>query len=333
MLTAMADRYVLPVFSDLHLRALQVATASQQIQQRGAVTEEEVVALREIVGRLMLSWQRVYTFDFGPADGPFGSMVMNVGTFPVNTSALEAFVAAADTSFQNFQRDTRGLCALDYLLFAESAANTAVKLSGSQAAHRRNYLCAVANTIVREVQVVYTAWQGSYRAQFVSRAGTDAGSSVSLVFNTLNIGFEVLKNYKLGLPLGKRVGQTGPEPTRVEFYYNGASIETMRAQFAACVDVWRGLAADGSSYPSFKAYLATVANGSRLIADTEEQIAKVQAQFDAVGTTVPLSTLVVDNPAAVEPLFVELQKLTRFWKSEMSSLLGISITYSSGDGD
>jgi hypothetical protein len=31
--------------------------------------------------------------------------------------------------------------------------------------------------------------------------------------------------------------------------------------------------------------------------------------------------------------FDELQRLTRFLKSELSSLLGISITYSSGDGD
>jgi hypothetical protein len=46
-----------------------------------------------------------------------------------------------------------------------------------------------------------------------------------------------------------------------------------------------------------------------------------------------MSELIRSNPQALVALHTEMQKLTRFIKSEMSSLLGISITYSSGDGD
>jgi uncharacterized protein len=43
--------------------------------------------------------------------------------------------------------------------------------------------------------------------------------------------------------------------------------------------------------------------------------------------------LVAQNHPTVDALHTELQKHTRFFKSDMSSLLGIAITFSSGDGD
>jgi hypothetical protein len=38
-------------------------------------------------------------------------------------------------------------------------------------------------------------------------------------------------------------------------------------------------------------------------------------------------------PTAATNFHTELQKHTRFFKSDMSSLLGLAITFSSGDGD
>mgnify|MGYP007059449494 CR=1 FL=1 len=46
-----------------------------------------------------------------------------------------------------------------------------------------------------------------------------------------------------------------------------------------------------------------------------------------------MSELITTDAGRLENLHTEMQKLTRFFKSELSSLLGISITYSSGDGD
>jgi len=41
----------------------------------------------------------------------------------------------------------------------------------------------------------------------------------------------------------------------------------------------------------------------------------------------------LQNDLNIEALYHELQIHTRYFKSDMSSLLGITITYSSGDGD
>ncbi|MCX6141338.1 MAG: imelysin family protein [Candidatus Kapabacteria bacterium] len=333
MLKGVADKLIIPSFAELHARATEVVEQTIALADNSTPTVVEIERLRKSVSSLTVQWQKVISYNFGPAEGPLGTLVENVSTFPVNTSAIETFIAEGDTTFQNFRRDTRGLSALDYLLFNGTAEEVTTALRDVVGANRRSYVKAVANAILVEVSIVHSAWVGPYRQSFIDRSGTDAGSSLSLVFNHFNIGYELLKNFKIALPLGKRAGQSTTEPLRVEAYHQATSLQLARAQFDAVVDLWYGRTATGDTFPSFRAYLKTVAYGDRLIADTENQIIAVTSAFDALGTSTSLSVLVSTNPGAVEPLNTQLQKLTRFFKSEMSSLLGISITYSSGDGD
>ena len=77
----------------------------------------------------------------------------------------------------------------------------------------------------------------------------------------------------------------------------------------------------------------SVEGGEGLVASTIDQWGKVKLAFNAISKTIPLSNQIENSPELIEPLRVELQKHTRFFKSDMSSRLGISITFSSGDGD
>ncbi|MFN3315759.1 MAG: hypothetical protein ACK40K_03035, partial [Raineya sp.] len=76
-----------------------------------------------------------------------------------------------------------------------------------------------------------------------------------------------------------------------------------------------------------------VEGGTALITSTENQWAVVKNAFDAVPPTPRISEQIVNSPAAFDKLHTELQRHTRFFKSDMSSILGIAITFSSGDGD
>ena len=333
MLKGVADRAAIPSFKELQKNADSVALLATQLVEIQIPTTQQIQTLRNAIANLIIVFQSVIGYDFGPAEGSLGSLVENVSTFPVNTASLEDLIAVADTSFLNFQRDTRGLSALDYLFFRGTLTDVISNFSGEAGMNRRVYTKAVANAIARETRVVLNAWTGTYRQQFIDRSGTDAGSSVSLLFNNLNISYELLKNYKIALPLGKRAGQSASEPTRVEAYYQSTSLELARLHFHAAVNLWYGKTPQGDTFPSFRSYLKTVANGDRLINDTEAQITRIEEAFTTLGTSASLSTVITSNPTAVEPLHSEMQKLTRFFKSEMSSLLGISITYSSGDGD
>jgi predicted lipoprotein len=101
------------------------------------------------------------------------------------------------------------------------------------------------------------------------------------------------------------------------------------------VNIWNGTGADGTDYTGFKEYLAEVAGGPELIAATEQQLAVIQTALNAIPETPPLSAQIASDDAMTKAVTLhdELQKNTRYFKSDMSSRLGIAITYSSGDGD
>lgn len=327
MLRHYADNLIQPAYATLTDSLLAFRrdwAAFQQTPSAGGLQK-----LRNAWVNTYTLWQSANAYNFGPAGetGLRKGLVEEIGTFPANVAQIETFIAAGDTSFNNFNRDTRGFLALEYLLFDTQNGSLL------DAAPRRAYGQAVVNHLLQRVQEVETAWS-SYADTFVNANGTDVGSGTSQLYNEFVRSFEAVKNFKVGLPAGKRPGQTQAEPQLVEAYYAGLSLSMLKAHLANIERIYWGVGTNGqSSGPSFKSYVESVVGGPELVTATLAQWAKVKAALAAVPTDVPLSVLMQNNHPSIEVLHTELQKQTRFFKSDMSSVLGIAITFSSGDGD
>ncbi len=332
MLTKLADEVIVPSYDSTRAALSELRSSFEQAVLDGNVSTTDVDVLRRHYLNAVRRWQCVVTYNFGPAEGNLGTLAQEIATFPCDTAAVEQRIASGDTSTTNFRRDTRGFAGLDYMLFARSAEQVSKELSGPESTKRRDYLHSVLVRADNDLSAVTATWKSSYRAVFISRNLTDAGSSVSLLLNELNKSFELLKNYKLGLPLGLRAGQTMAEPAKIESYYCGVSYELLGLHYRSIKEIWSGRLSNGAQIPSFRSYLLTVVNGPRLIEETEAQFARIDAAYGMASQS-NMSEQIRTNPQALVALHTEMQKLTRFIKSEMSSLLGISITYSSGDGD
>jgi uncharacterized protein len=76
-----------------------------------------------------------------------------------------------------------------------------------------------------------------------------------------------------------------------------------------------------------------VEGGKELIELTKLQLEEIYKAINNLQATVPLAEQIITSPVAVEALHTQLQRHTPYFKSDMSSLLGIQITYPSGDGD
>lgn len=327
MLENMADNIILPRLQAFQSEATELHAAVNAFAQD--VNAENLAAARSAWADAAEDWQYVSAFGFGPGDlslGPIGSVL---GTFPADASAIEQAIAAQDFSLNNFRRDVRGLYALEYLLYGPqpNQDNTLSFYQASEGAARLAYLQAVSDNLNTNTGQVVSEWQSGYRSSFIENDGTSAGSSAAQLFNAFSQDFEVLKNFKVGLPAGNRSGQTSAEPTKVEAYYSGMSRQLLDDHFNSVVSLWEG--GDG---PGFREYLLSVEGGPALVQATEEQIIQVEQDLASLPDE-PLSQLIEQDAASVDNLYTELQKLTRFFKSDMSSLLGIAITYNSGDGD
>ena len=153
------------------------------------------------------------------------------------------------------------------------------------------------------------------------------------MYNEFVKSYEVLKNYKVALPLGKQPGQTEVSPELVEAYYSGTSLKMVKAHVDAIEKIWYGKDKQDQDGLGFDDYLSQVTGGTALVASTKAQLAAIHAALENIPETPRFSEQLESNYNAVDALNTELQKTTRYFKTDMSSLLGIAITFSSNDGD
>ena len=327
MLTEYRDVFIIPAFNNAlqKVEALELAASTFTSNP----STEQLVPAQNAWVDAAVAWQSACWYNFGPAgeSGIKKSIQEEVATFPVSISKLSTIFGSGTWNLNDFNRDARGFYAIEYMLF-DSASTTDQIVEKFQNAVYRNYLNALCLDLKSRILDVKNAW-ASYGSEFVANAGTDAGSSVSMMYNEFVKSYEGLKNFKFGLPLGLRPGQTAVDPSLLEARFSKISFRLASAHFNALVNFYRGV----DQTKSFKGYLNTVTGGEALVTTTEAQLSVLTSQFNNLDETLDMEARILSNPQALIDIHTELQKNTKNFKSDMSSLLGIAITYASGDGD
>lgn len=324
MLENFATNLIAPDLNSAYQRSSELRFAVNSLVTTSNPTTENLQEVQSIWQEAYVQYLKVSMYNFGPAGEEVirKSLVEEVATFPISVARIQAKTNTANPAFGDFQRDSRGYLTLDYLLFNEDALKNFQTNS-----NYGNYALKVAEDIEKRLEEVNNEWT-TYQTEFIANDGTDAGSSTSALFNEFVKSYEGLKNFKIGLPLGLRPGQSKSEPEKVEALYSGLSLEFIKVQFEALTNVWKG--GDGLGFDD---YLEKVEGGPTLAASTKEQIAVIENKLNQFPANTALSELIQANESRVVSLHTELQKNTRFFKSELSSLLALAITFTSGDGD
>jgi uncharacterized protein len=332
MLINFADNLIIPAFSELKSKTDILHTAAAAFSNDPSANNLAVV--QESWTAAYLSWQYANSYNFGPAgeEGVKKALIQEIGTWPASESKIDQAILSGTYDLNDFNRDARGFLAVEYLIFNIADDNSSI-LESFNSANRKKYLTDLTTNIKTAVDAVHNAWTTGYRDQFIASTGTSVGSSTSMLYNEFIKSYEAIKNYKVGIPSGQRPGQVTTEPTKLEAYYSGKSVLIMKANFDSIEDIWYGRSKNGSDGVGFREYLEKSEGGAALIADTETQLVATHAAMDPLSDSPRLSDQLLSDPTAFANLHNELQKGLRFFKSDMSSILGIAITYSSGDGD
>jgi uncharacterized protein len=332
MLQNISENLIVPAYSDLStdIGSLQ-ASATAFTQNPSTATLSTV---QETWEAAYVSWQYANAYNFGPGgeEGLRKGLIEEVGTFPVSESKIEGFITSGTYNLSDFNRDARGFLAIEYLLFSLSDNQQAV-VDLYVSANRKKYLNDLISNVKTRIDDALAGWNESYKASFVSNNGTSVGSSTSYLYNEFVRSFESIKNFKVGLPLGKRPGQTQTEPDLVEAYYSGKSVKMFKAHIQAVENIWYGRKKDGTDGVGFEEYLSNVTGGDALITSTKAQLEALKSTMNTIPESPRFSSQLESAPTPIDAFHTELQKHTRYFKSDMSSLLGIAITFSSGDGD
>lgn len=332
MLHNMADNIIRPQYVTLQAKVNSLKASTENFNANASIST--LTELQTAWIDAYKAWQYANAFNFGPAgeEGLRKGLIEEVGTFPASETKIENNISTNNTNLNDFNRDARGFLAMEYLIFRVDDDNATI-LVNFESTNRKNYLIALATKLKTQMDAVVLNWNESYVNEFVANDGTDVGSSTSHVYNEFVRSFETIKNFKIGLPLGLRPGQTQTAPHLVEAYYSGTSVAMVKEHLNAIENVWYGRGKEGTDGIGFKEYLENVTGGNALITSTEAQIAQVKTALNTLPENERLSEQVNTNAMGVGNFYNELQKQTRYYKSDMSSLMGIAITFDSSDGD
>jgi len=327
LLESLASGLIIPNFTALRTSVDALSTATDVFI--ADANEVNLLALQAAWEQAVIDHQHCSAFGFGPANLPLGAYATVLGVFPANAEGIEANIENENFNLAaSFDRDVRGFYALEYLIFGD--IDEEGLLIENYDIKRNAYIRLITDELQTTVDQIVDEWNDSYKTSFIANDGSSAGSSISLLYNEFVKDYENLKNFKVELPAGLTAGQSSSDPKLVEAYYSGISAELIQEHFESTKNLWKGLSRDGKNLVGFEENLESLVGGVELIASTKIALQEIQSSIDAL----PQGELSanVDSPE-MATLRDKLQANTANFKSSMSSLLGISITFNSGDGD
>jgi len=315
LLQNLADNIILPSLNDFSakINALESSYLTFQANRNGTNLDD----VREKWKAAYLSWETVKIFDFGPIrDNGFKAAT---GTFPSDTVKIENNITNGGYNLASAANaDAIGLPALDYFLYRVDALNYFI---GNDP--YTTYALDVIQKIKAETATVVSSWS-SYKSTFISSTGTEATSAFSLLINEFCRDYELAKNAKVGIPIGKQsLGIQLPE--YIEVRRAGFSFELLKTSISALSNVY-----SGGSGVGFDDYLVSLER-STLASNISSRFSSITNKVNSFSGT--LEQEMATNTVGLDDLYNLLQGQVVNIKTDMSSAFGVLITYQDNDGD
>ena len=335
MLTNLGNQIIIPAYRSFQVSVNQLDSAITAFNLNPDISKLQ--DLQITFKNTYRAWQLCSPFAFGPAEQEY--LGINTNTFPTNIIKINTAITTGSYNLNAISNmDMKGLPGIDYLLFGIGSDNSAILEKytvEAEAANRKKYLKDLSSDLQTKLNSVLNAWLpggGNYINTFMNAEGTDIGSSLGLLTNMIDHDLDGLKNYKLGIPLGKQsAGVIYPE--KVEGYYCGISAELLWIQMKAVENIYLGKSSnnDGVSYDDYLTHIDAKYNGGSLNDAIKGQFTATINKLQAVPD--PLSATIINNADPANVAYKEVQKLLVLMKTDMTSSLGILITYVDNDGD
>jgi uncharacterized protein len=282
-----------------------------------------------------LAASRVRCVQVGPLAAPGGSGAAFYfwQVMPNNIERQIASTRAIDSSLMDeMGATTKGMFALEYLLYGAKGGPNAPAgkmapplemISAPAAQRRRDYLVILARDLETKAGDLEKAWSDP-GSQAVAAKFADGGQqSLNQLVNVIAVALEDVSDRHLHLAL------VLPKPLAAQIYRiertpSGTSMQGLLAILESAQKIYRN--SNGFSLidavKQINMPTATV---------LEQRFEDALAAARAIGP--PLDQAVVDSRPAVENAFDKTHTLEVKFKVDLASTLGVTLTFSSADGD
>ena len=315
MLSNVANNVIIPSYKTWKDDATALLEASENFSVDRS--EGNLSALRSAFLEAYKSWNICSIYEFGPAAER--NLRLAINTFPVDTAQINANISAGSYDLNSAQNsDANGYPAIDYLLYND----VAVLLNDPKQA---NYIQSNIQLIYDRASELNESWS-SYNNEFASNTSSSAGSSISNLINELNYEFELLKNARIGIPMGKKsLGVTQIE--KLEGFYSGYSTELAIENVKGIIHAFTG--GEGTGLDDYLDDINAQKDGVLLSVSILRLFNEIEDDLEPFN----LKTTIQENPSELDPVYNKIEQLVVLLKTDMTSQLGVQITYQDNDGD
>ncbi len=296
-------------------------------------TTANLLLVRQKFITAYVAYQHIESFEFGPSETEI--VRANFNTFPTDSSQIKSNINSGSYDLSTvINLDAKGFPAIDYLLYGKGLTDNQVVDLFLNSSNRVTYLSNCLNEMQTKINTILSAWNSGYNSTFKHSTGSEIGSSLGMIVNQLNFELDLLKNAKVGIPLGKKtLGIIMPQNCEA-YYANTISVNLIQECLLNLENIYLGRSQTGNDGLGLDDYLDALK--SQHTSGTLNNT--IKNQFNIAKTKVaaipePLSSSIQSNAAVVDAAYVEIVKLLVLLKTDMPSAMGIVITYQDGDGD
>ncbi len=305
----------------------EIETEIEYINQfNESQTLENLVLLQDQWLITTTSYSKVRAYNYVPVKQNFYDT--NIFNFPVNTAIIETLVseeATYDTSYISVKSTTsKGLGAMEYLLFDEQNTNEALSLLQANE-FRVNYLLGVANEILRQTELLLDFWENDYKTEFANSDGDACTSNARcLAFNQLINILDVIKVTKIGKPAGLE-SSDNIDLEILEAFRSKKSLQLIKSSIEEIEYIY------SLSDVNFASIVDEIDDTGALSAEIAISFNEVYESIDAIDTS--LYDAITTNPEKVQALYNAVGDLTVYFSVDGASLLSVTVLPTDNDGD
>ena len=334
LLTNITNNYILPSLNNYNTNVKNLDSLIKEFTQQPTVLGFSKV--RESWYNTLLTWQDVSFIDFGPST--LIILKTQTNTFPADTFNIDKNITRGSWDFNTISsNDLKGFQALDYLLNKRGLTEIERITYFTNSQNARDYMNAISDELVTNIAYVVSEWS-TYKNDFISDFATNAnGSSVSEMINSMCLDYEFFtRRGKLGLPLGIfDLFSNDPLPELVECLHYGQSLPFLKRSVESLQKYINGIHyssnENGIGFDDYMNFVNATSNNENLSS-------VINSKFDLILTNLntlndPLSSELVTNNSQVNLAYDAMQNLVPYIKVDMTSALGVLITYADNDGD
>jgi hypothetical protein len=286
------------------------------------------------------AWQYIEMFNIGYAEEIYYASKMNI--YPANTTRILENINSdnVDLDGNSNQFSAQGFPAIDYLLFGVAENNIQIlDIYSIDNNSTFTYLNLLVSKMIENTDAVIDYWETN-RQDFINSTGNTSSSSLNMLANDFVYYYEKgLRANKIGIPAGVWSGEI---PQNVEAYYKSDISKILAIEgLQACINFFKGIhfgesQINGEGLYDYLAYLddTNYSDSSMFIGlqdDILDSFDNSMIKLEQLNSNFALQ-IETDNIKMLEAYDSIQQGVVRL-KTNMLSILGISVDYYDADGD